>query len=95
MADKMGEVIDVLKVIAPAVEKVLERAAKGKRISPQDVSFLLLYDMSSRIGHLNGEASGLRQEMCGLHQEMAGLRQDMRPLIEAAAELIKRPKERV
>ena len=88
-----GDPDDVLKVVAPATERILERAAKGKRIGSQDLSFLLLFDMSRRIGHLDGEMVGLCQEMAGLHQEMAGFRQDMKPLIEAVAELIKRSKQ--
>lgn len=77
---------DILKVVAPAIKKILERAAKGKKIGSQGLSFLLLYNMSSRISHLNGEIAGL----C---QEMAGFRQDIKPLIEAVAELIKRSKQ--
>ena len=82
----MGETIDILKVVAPVIEKILERAANGKKIGSQGLSFLLLYDMSSRIGHLDGEMSGLREEV-------AGFRQDMKPLIEAVAEFIKRSKQ--
>ncbi|GBC72017.1 hypothetical protein HRbin02_01806 [Candidatus Calditenuaceae archaeon HR02] len=93
MVEKAVDVA-VETLIKPVLGAILEKAAK-RRLTVQEASLILLYDMNSRLGRIEARLDSLDKRFESLEkriaeivQEIAGFRRDMAPLWQALAKLV-------